>query len=274
MRNKYKYPDVVVRAIENSAADYHPGDSFISASSITKPPRIFWLEKRYRDEISASEDVSDRVMSLLGTSVHYMLEKAVEGDKDSISEVRYSGEIRGKKVSAQIDHYCHRTKTLSDFKVTTIKSLSGIKKEWEYQLNLQRYLLPYKVEKIQIIGFAKDWSFIKKRFNDSYPPSALIVVDIPMWSKEETEERIGECIDRLVNSENLSDIELPMCTDEERWKSKEVYAFYKGNSKKAKLYESQIEALEAKAKEPDSRIEVREGEAKRCQFCQVKRWCK
>lgn len=274
MKNKYNYPSVIVKAIENSAKEYDAGTSFITASSITTPPRIFWLSKRYAEEIKEGVDVSDRVASLLGTSVHYMIEKAAEGDKDSISEMRFHGKIGGEKVSAQIDHYSRSTKTLSDFKVTSIAALTkGAKKEWEYQLNMQRFLLPYEVEKLQIVGIAKDWSSGKARHDKDYPPTPIVVVDIPLWA-EGTYEPLEECVKRLKENEHVADEDLPSCTDEEKWKGETVYALYKKGSKRAtKLFSSQIAALAAQSSIPNSTIQEREGESRRCKICAVRKWC-
>ena len=58
------------------------------------------------DEITA--DISERIWILLGQSVHTILERANEGRKDVLSELRMYSEVLGWTVSGQPDSLCGR----------------------------------------------------------------------------------------------------------------------------------------------------------------------
>lgn len=70
------------------------GDS--TATRLILPPRIAVLRTFHEDEIE--EDASDRIWSLLGSSVHYMLELAADKSKGEIAERRMGIPIRGMDI--------------------------------------------------------------------------------------------------------------------------------------------------------------------------------
>lgn len=272
--NKHRLPKVLVDAIKQSTEEYTAGDSFISASAILTSPRQYWLRRRHKKEIV--QDAADLVWSLLGTSVHYMAEMAGKRSDDAISEERFFSDILGEKVSAQIDYYSKSDKTLTDFKVTTVYSMKSVKKEWEYQLNMQRWLMHkhgYDVDELQIVAIGRDWSKRNAQYNSDYPSTQVKVIKIPIWTIEETEKKLEDIVARLVAGEQFSDDTLPECTKEERWEGGTVYAVKKEGSKRAvKLYDSKIEAI-SHAGKVSGFVEERAGSPKKCEFCQVSKWC-
>ena len=69
--NKYNAPIEVVRSLTNDP--YHKGEGVdISATEMISSPRIRMLRKKYADEMVV--DVSEQIWSLLGQSVHSILE--------------------------------------------------------------------------------------------------------------------------------------------------------------------------------------------------------
>ena len=68
-------PEQIVNAVKRD--DYNNNGTY-SATTLLKDPKEIILYERHKDEIC--EDVSERIYSLLGTSVHYILEKADEGE--------------------------------------------------------------------------------------------------------------------------------------------------------------------------------------------------
>ena len=68
--NKYNLPQVIERAVRNDTYDSSGSD--ISATSLYKPPRILRYMQEYKYEIE--QDVSDMLFSLLGQSVHHVIE--------------------------------------------------------------------------------------------------------------------------------------------------------------------------------------------------------
>jgi hypothetical protein len=80
--NKYDLPDPIVRAVVFDP--YTKGASDFSATELAKPPRLRTLSMKHRDELT--EDVSDRLWSLLGQLGHLLLERAYQKDIYDILE--------------------------------------------------------------------------------------------------------------------------------------------------------------------------------------------
>jgi hypothetical protein len=74
--NNYDLPEPIVRAVIFDP--YTKGDSDFSATGLAKPARAGALEIKHADEIT--EDVSDRLWSLLGQLGHLLLERAYQKD--------------------------------------------------------------------------------------------------------------------------------------------------------------------------------------------------
>ena len=79
--NLSNLPKAIERAVEN---DPYESNADISTTRLIAPPRIRVLQKRNWDLIT--EDVSDRIFSLLGQSVHHVIERAKT--RQEISEKR------------------------------------------------------------------------------------------------------------------------------------------------------------------------------------------
>jgi hypothetical protein len=165
---------------------------------------------------------------------------------------------------------------LQDFKVTSVWSVIGeTKKEWEQQLNLLRLLLVrqgFTVDRLQIIALLRDWSKMQAKVKGSgeYPQLGVEVVDIPMWTIPQAEEYLEERV-KLHQSQQPAP-----CSNEERWKTEDVYAVMKEGRKSAvKLHASQEAAenhVEALGK--GHSVVLRPGEFRRCMdYCNVAHAC-
>ena len=273
--NVHKIPSVIAEAIRQSASEYKNGGSNLTASSLDKSPRIYWLEKRHYNELTI--DVSDLVWSFLGTATHYMAEKAGKNKDKFLVEERFFEEINGWKFSAQVDNYDRKKKILTDFKITSVYQVMGeVKDSWIYQLNAQNYLMRkvgYDVEKLQICAILRDWQKRRATIN-SYPSHQVKVVNIPIRSEKETEEFLIDKVELLKSHANTADDDLPECTAKDKWSTPDIWAVYKGSSKRAlKLHEDQIGA-KAHASTIGGRIEFRKGEDIRCtDYCPVNKFC-
>ena len=106
--------------------------------------------------------------------------------------------------------------------------------------------------------------------SSDYPKAPVQIVDIPVWKDEDVEAYIKERVKLHKKSKLLSDIgdELPLCTDEERWKKPTKYAVMKKGAKRAvKLFDDLDTANTVCAennKEGSFYVEKRVGEAIRC----------
>lgn len=251
---------------------YNPGQSDFTVTGLIGPARIRVLRKRNRDKIS--EDVADRLYSLLGQSVHTILERAaVEG---ALAEVRLYANVGGLRISGQLDHavFLPGYGLLQDYKLCSL--WTDLKKaEWIQQINMLAWLLRvngYQVTKGQIVPIFRDWSKARARREPGYPQHQSQLVDIELWPDEQVLAFVRERIKAHTEAEMGT---LPECTNEERWYRGEEFAVMKGDNKRAtKLFVFKNEAEAFAASDPKMRVEKRPGENVRCKdYCPVSDFC-
>ena len=274
--NNYNIPEGIKNALVN---DNYVKEGDFSITELIKPPQIRILEKRRDKEVTA--DVSDRLWMLLGSAVHYVLEQGEA--EEHITEERLFLETQGVKVSGKVDLYSWNEKKVIDYKVTSVWSfLLGDKKEWEQQLNMYALLYHkagFKVEGLEIHAILRDWMQSKVNGSD-YPSIPFMTVVIPLWDFNKTEDFLSKRVKLHVDSESLSDSELPPCTPEEQWSKQTKYALMKKGRKTAvRVFDNLAYAEEAfkTAKETKKGIfyiEERPGGKTRCErYCNVKNFC-
>ena len=271
LTNKLNLPRSIVAAVSNDR--YTRGNSDISVTQLISPP----YQRKLRETVEPKEDVSDRIWSLLGQAVHHVLERAYpEGAVDAVVEERLYTTVNGWVVSGQMDVL--ESGVLMDFKVTSVWSRDG-KPEWEQQLNLlsalcrQKFIETddpkYIVNSLQIVAIFRDWVQSKAGF-DNYPESQVGVIEVPLWTPEEQDAFLLERV-KLHQSEKPD-----VCSDEERWKTNDVWALMKEGRKSAvRLFDSETEAKSAAdAAGSGHSVVHRRGEYKRCAgYCSVSHGC-
>jgi hypothetical protein len=291
LTNISNLPKAIERAVKNDP--YDSSGSNISTTRLIAPPRIRVLEQRNFDLIK--EDVSDRIFSLLGQSVHHIIERAKL--KIDISERRlfYKDDAitNGWILSGQFD-YLTRDGNLIDFKVTSawaaLSALTNGKDEWENQLNvldflcrknqkdLTKYKKEIKVKSLSIMAILRDWSKLKVMQSDNYPRKQVVMIPVRRWSEEEQEIYVKARIKLHQDAEQSK--ELPMCTAKERWRKEDSYAVMKDNRKTAwRLFTTKEEAIQfifsqKMIEGKGCNIVFRKGEDVRCQhYCRVNEFC-
>lgn len=272
-------PQPLVAAVLNDP--YEDGGADISVTRLIAPPRQVALAVQHRGTIT--EDPADRIWSLIGQSVHTILERA---NVDGISEKRLATTCRGWKVSGSFDHLALEPDlTLSDYKVTSVwsvkESLKGAPKpEWEQQLNLLAYLARvagYDVQRLQIVAIMRDWRKNERlRYGAEYPERQVAVLPIRAWSAAERRE----FLDERVAIHQAARKTLPECTPTERWERSPQWAAMKAGRKSAvKLFTDRAlaEAFVESAfevKRERLTLEHRPGENVRCaSYCPVAGVC-
>ena len=274
--NDHNLPAPMFRALSHDG--YTPGSKpfDISVTSLIGPSKIFQLRKRHSEEIT--EDASDRVWTLLGQSVHKVLELA--GGETEQTERRLYMDINGWTISGQTDLYETESKTISDFKVTSVFSfMLGTKSEWEAQINLNAMLwrsYGYEVKKGQIVAILRDWQSSKAEFDKDYPQCAVHIVDIPLWSEEECIAYATKRVALHQSGAKKLDDDIPECLPEERWAKADTFAIKKdGNKRAAKVCDTMEEAQNLlPTYGAKHSIEKRQGGNIRCErFCSVNSFC-
>ena len=289
--NKSNLPKVIERAVINDP--YDSSGSNISTTRLIAPPRIRVLEMRNWDLIE--DDVSNSIFSLLGQSVHHILERSKL--KVDLAERRlfYKDDkiTNGWTLSGQFD-LLSRQGDLTDFKVTSawaaLDALTNGKDEWENQLNvldflcrknqktLTRYKKEVKVKSLNIMAILRDWSKLKVMQSDNYPRKQVVMIPIRRWSEEEQENYVQARIKLHQDAEKTND--LPLCTAKERWRKEDSYALMLDNRKTARRVLPTRQDMDKYMKDnkyvegQGCKVVFRAGEDVRCQhYCSVNQFC-
>jgi len=269
LTNRKGYPDIVVKAVENIASKYSKGEGVdISVTELIAPPLMRILKKKHYDEIT--EDVEDRMYSFFGSLAHEFIEN-IESEDVIYKEQRLFIEVNGWMLSGQFD-LIYKDKgevVLADIKFTSKYAVqNGVKKEWERQLNVYRYMVEEtcKIDRMEVIAPIRDAGWIDDKIK-------------VMAVKKYKLHKVKEYIEKRVAFHQLceSDItgKVPECMPEERWQDPEKWAVCPGHGKKSLKNHDTRASAEAHAATKDNLVvEVRPAENKRCsRFCNVSKWC-
>lgn len=278
LTNRMGLPKTIVNAIERDS--YTMGNARISVTGLLKPPRIGLLYKKHYHEIE--KDVTDHVWSLFGRAVHVILEQG--GDEEHIPEERLYAEVRGWRISGQLDVQKiggNKVKII-DYKTCRSFAVMAEKPEWAEQLNVYAWLVEqakgYDVAELAICAFVRDWNRHRASEPD-YPSQPAVMINIPMWSREEVASFVEHRVRVHQEAQALWDMsgDAPHCTDTERWMRRTKYVLMKrGNKRPTRLFDTRVEAQQwAEQHEGSYYIEERKSEPLRCtgDFCNVSKWC-
>jgi len=275
--NKHGLPDTLMALATSD--NYSKGDADYSVTEIISPARIARLRRKHYTQMT--QDVSDMMWQLLGSALHVVAEKGqTEG---YITEERLYAEIDGVILSGAIDiqKVTPQGIEITDYKFTSAWSLRQDKFEWDAQQNIYAYLVrkvkKLPVTKVQICALVRDWSRREAAIKPSHPQSPIVVIDLKMWTNEETEKYIRERLNAHRDSKVSADWneELPPCNEAERWSRDTQYAVRREGRKTAIRVLDSAEAADAMALEEKGYVEVRKGESVRCtgNYCGVNEWC-
>jgi hypothetical protein len=277
MTNKLGLPQPIYDAVCNDT--YERGaDTDISVTQLIDPPRLVALSKLYQEVLE--EDASDRIWSLVGQSMHTILERAgVAGSVDGESvgeqtEKRLYATVNGWTISGQFD-YIDSDGTLWDWKLASVwEVMNGVKDARTHQLNAYAYLAAVndiEVKQLRVGFILRDWRKHAARTEAGYPPYQVMVYPIPLWPLGQREAYLQE---RVVTHQ-AARITLPECTPEERWAKPDTWAARKPANKRAsKVFGSAAEAHAWAKSSPSYIIERRPGVSIRCEsYCSVSSVC-
>lgn len=240
--NKHNLPEAIVKAVSNKTT--YSGHDEIRNYSITQllsTPRIFWLTKRHDAEME--EDVMDKIYQILGSSVHYILEKANEDSPNHVIEKRFTYTTdTGKVITGGLDSINIVGNILEDWKLTSVytwiyRNRNGSRvEEYTKQLNMYRFLAAqkgYKIDKLKIHMIFRDYNKKSGQYDRNYP-NIVETIDIPVWGLDVSRAFLEETVNNFESCKNIPDDELPICTPEERWQTQTTYAVRKSGLVKAK----------------------------------------
>ena len=158
--NENNYPHWLYHTLTTNNYTKGTKPSDISVTRLIDSPQINALRFKHADELV--EDVKDRVWSIWGSAVHYVVENTNESNSDVLTEKRFYHDYDGKVITGQIDVYDMSSKILYDVKTVSAWNLvNGYKKSWEFQLNVLADLMQendWKVKGLAIVAIARDWN--------------------------------------------------------------------------------------------------------------------
>lgn len=264
-----------------------------SVTDILNPPRIIHLRNRHKDELPP-QSVEELLKAFQGNAWHSFLERQLRAASNKeewrnkfLIESKFWELVNERKISGKLDCYYVPDKALYDFKVTsTYKAVFGDFDDWETQLNCYAWFLgkcKFPVETIRIVCIHPDWKKFEMMRDHKYPREPIHEIQLKVWDKETQTRTVTERITSLKDSENLSDNDLPFCTDSDMWLKAPVYALWEpGKQRASRVLATQEEmdkyiahrAEKGKPVDPAHWIQVRLGERTRCDgYCQVSTFC-
>lgn len=265
--NRLNLPQPLVDAVSNDP--YSRGDSDISVTGLLSPPRKTALDAAHEAELE--EDASDRIWSLLGQSIHTILERA---DKTGVAERRLSIQVAGWSVSGAVDRYIDGV--IQDYKCVTVWKFKDDKvpQEYEEQLNCYAEILRqngHPVHRLEIVGMLRDWSKLEALRDPNYPQTQVVVKQVQLWSSEIAALFLKE----RVTLHQQARVRLPLCSEKERWQKPTIWAVQKPEAKRAtKLFTTQGDAEFYLTTTSGLVIVKRPGESTRCKaYCSALKFC-
>ena len=269
--NIYNLPQAILNIMMRDV--YQPTHKRMRVTELIGAPLVKHLMIKHWKELT--EDCSDGLWRLLGTSVHYILESGTPDD--ALGEERLSYTIGDTTISGKSDLY--HEEGIQDWKVTSVFSfLLGMKKEWEAQLNVYKFLWErngFPVKSLKINAILRDWQRSKAKFDLTYPQIPFVSMDVPMWDNALIVEYLFDRI--AIHAQKPA----PECTDEEKWKRPTTYAVTKPQNKRAtKVCETKEEAEEYIKVKNEGKpkdmyiIDERKGACIKCDdYCVVRDFC-
>jgi len=265
--NKHNLPQPVVDMVKNDG--YSKGDADLSITQLGKPARQVELIRQHAEEIT--KDVSDAIPSLLGQLMHLGLERA---NKTALAEKRFYAELNGVKISGQLDAV-YENGLVQDYKLLPVAKMAyGVPDDYVWQLNCYAWLLRkhgMKVRALQIVAFFRDW-FLSKVGDRDYPEAQCQVYDVELLDDAEVEDYIREKIE----AHSQARTELPECTDQERWATKDKWAVMpkKRAVRSLKNHDNLQDAKIHAQSVPGAFVETRPGDStKGCRWCDARAFC-
>jgi hypothetical protein len=245
------------------------------------------LKRRHAGE--GEEDVADSVWRIFGTAVHKVLEQA-EATDTQLQEQWFSVHVQdGYRVSGIFDLYDEATKTVTDWKTTSVYTvLFGDFEKWRRQTLIYCWMLErsgFEARRGEIVAILRDHSMRKAKTERDYPkhPVFRIGWDFTDEDMRWAERYVSDWLTAVAFQEKLPDDELEPCSPEDRWHKPDKWAVMRRGQKKAvRLFEDKAKALDYMdwlADQPSNKgrglyIEHREGEDSKCEsYCPVAQWC-
>lgn len=285
--------------------DHDTDPNTISATTLLKPIRQIVLPSRI-PEGEGLVNLADMMNSRMGTAIHDGIEKAwttnyrqamrdiglpdriinrvvinpdphtLEMNPDAIPvymEQRLSRQLGKWKITGKFDFIGEGR--VQDFKSTgvfTYMKQTGSDK-YPQQGSIYRWLDPKKIhqDQMDIHYIFTDWKGALAKSDPNYPPRRFHTQSYQLLSLPETENFIRQKLTLIEKYFDAPEEEIPLCSDDDLWRSEPVFKYYKNPTKTArstKNFDNKQDAYLRLSEDGNVGI-VKEvpGQATACKYC-------
>jgi len=262
--NDLEMPEHSFKAICLRQGRLEPPDlNHIGVTTLMGAPLPRYLNARYwhQLEIKASE-----TMNALQGQMGHLLFAGVETETET--EIHLKVDFEGARILGIADYYDPKLLTLGDAKFKQVNAVTAGNirgyDDLATQLNIYCWMarkMGYKVNKLQGDIYINGWVVYKAYGDSAYPKAPYLKVPIPIWEEAFTANYVRERlrihdtkairllrraapIDELWNTSlDMAMLEIPICTDEERFMQPTKWAVMKkGQVKAARLLDTESDA--------------------------------
>lgn len=244
--------------------NYDHDANTISATSLIKPLRQLILAGRVPQELSLP-DLIGMVASRVGSAIHDGIERSwTANHKIALAALGYPKKIIDlvrvnptkeeraanpdmipvyleQRATKQVGKYLVSGKfdfvgqgRLEDFKTTgTYTAMSGSNDaKYILQGSIYRWLNQDIIteDEMSIQFIFTDWSAMQARQNPNYPQHRIQERKLKLLSVAQTEQYIRQKLSDFDDLVDLPETALPLCTDEDLWRSEPVHKWYKNHT--------------------------------------------
>jgi len=285
--------------------DHNADTSTISATALIKPLRQIVLGGRVSSQ-DAAVDLIQMVPSRMGSAIHDCIEQAWKTNyKGALKTLGYPDKVIERvainpkpeelqdgtipiyleqRASRQVGRYTISGKydfigdgRVEDFKTTsTYTAIHGTNDDkYILQGSIYRWLNPSLITKDEMaIQFIfTDWSKAKAMQDPKYPQQRIQQKILPLKSINETDVFIKNKLAQIDKYWETPESEIPLCSDEDLWRSEPVFKYYKNPAKtvrSTKNFTNKQDAYIQLAQDGNVGI-VKEvpGQVTACKYCQA-----
>ena len=290
--------------------DYNHTEKTISTTTLLDTPKQIILSQRLKGE--GSSDVSDKIDTVLGTSLHATLEKAWLNPYKALEDLDYPQAIRDRicinpdivpLIKGTIPIYVEQRASkqivgwtvTGKFDIIIDGRLGDLKSRkawaWKHQSNKQKDILQGSIyrwlnqdkitaEDFSIYWFIKNWDKLESIKDKTYPQNIIIDQKLKLKSIDETEQYLTQKLNILDKYWNSPEEDIPPCKEnsEELWMNPPVWKYYSKpeNTSCAKggTYSTSQEAYTRLHKEGNvGKVVEIKSKATKCSWCSASSIC-
>ena len=270
--------DLIVAASKKDSEESRGSiKSDFTVTELLLPPRIYVLMQQHRSQIV--ESAESWFNMLMGSAIHEYIARLLQRYPQFRREERLtiSVEVDGRKylVSGKFDAYDKMAMVLYDFKSTSIWSIiHNDKPEWMMQGQMYAELVEQCIGPVmQFINlfFLKDWNVSEAQRKPDLPQLPYATRTFDVWPKERRLDLIRSRL-KLIHD---AVVNLPLCSNEDRWTKPTVYAVMKpGRISAVSLHDNLSDAQVKADGIKGGDVIKRPGESVRCaRYCSVAPFC-